>query len=442
MAKELNTSDGHAVVIGGSVAGLLAARALSSSFARVTVFERDTFPTRTVPRRGAPQSRQVHALLTRGAVGLDGLFPGFIDAMTEAGVPSGDAQADFSWFLDGHKMAEAESGLRGFGVSRPHIEEMIRDRVRALPNVSLFDETQVDGLVVDDGRVAGVRVRRPAGAEETVPADLVVDAAGRGSRALPWLREFGYPVPERTAVRTNVVYVTRHFKQQPGLLDGRLGTTVVPFPGQPRAAVVVRQEGDRFAVLLAGLLGEEPPTDDAGMLAFASSLAGQDAAEVLRSGTPVDEAVKMRYPESTLNHFGALDRHLGGFLVVGDALCSFNPIYGQGMTVAVMEAELLRSLLREHGRDDLASRYFTAAATLLAEPWSLATGGDLRFPEVEGERGPQDAEVNGYLDRFRAAAAVDPVLGTAFLKVANMMAPVTSLLGPDLMERTQRARAK
>ncbi|MFJ7495133.1 hypothetical protein ACIQZB_28830 [Streptomyces sp. NPDC097727] len=174
------------------------------------------------------------------------------------------------------------------------------------------------------------------------------------------------------------------------------------------------------------------------MLAFASSLDGQDAAEVLRSGTPLDDAVKMRYPESTLNHFDKLDRHLGGFLVVGDALCSFNPIYGQGVTVAVMEAELLQSLLEDGDRQNLASRFFEAAAAMLVEPWSLAVGGDLRFPEVEGERGPQDEEVNRYLGRFRAAAAVDPVLGTAFLKVANMMAPVSSLFSPELMERTQQ----
>lgn len=439
MNTESNALRGHAVVIGGSVAGLLAARALSTSFEHVTVLERDVFPAHTVPRRGVPQGRQVHALLTRGAVGLDGLFPGFIDAMTAAGIPSGDGQADFTWFLDGHRMTKAESGLRGFGVSRPWIEAMIRDRVRELPNVFLSEGTQVDGLLVEGDRAIGVRTRRAEGAEETLPADLVVDAAGRGSRARTWLRELGYPAPEQTVVTTNVVYVTRHYKQEPGLLDGKLGTTVVPYPGQPRAGVVIRQEADVVAVLLAGLLGEEPPTDDAGMLAFATGLDGQDAAEVLRSGTPVDDAVKMRYPESTLNHFDRLDRHLGGFLVVGDALCSFNPIYGQGMTVAVMEAELLQSLLEDGDRKDLAPRYFEAAAALLVEPWSLAIGGDLRFPEVEGERGPQDEEVNAYLGSFRAAAAIDPVLGAAFLKVANMMAPVSSLFGPDLMERTQRA---
>ncbi|MEE4540636.1 FAD-dependent monooxygenase [Streptomyces sp. V4-01] len=432
---------GHAIVIGGSVAGLLAARALSASFAKVTVFDRDTFPEQPVGRRGVPQSRQVHALLTRGATGLEELFPGFLEGMASAGVPSGDGQADFSWYLDGHKLAVAASGLRGYGVTRPLIETMIRDRVRSLPQVTLREEAEVAGLLVDDGQVRGVRVRqrqrqRHDRAEEEVPAELVVDASGRGSRARTWLRELGYPVPEETAVRTNVVYVTRHYQQEPGLLDGRLGATVVPYPGQPRAGVVIRQEKDQFAVLLAGILGEEPPTDDAGMLAFSSTLAGQEVAEVLRSATPLDDAVKMRYPESSLKHFDRLGRHLGGFLVVGDALCSFNPIYGQGITVAVMQAELLESLVRAD-RNDLSARFFTAAAALLAEPWALATGGDLRFPEVEGERGPQDEQIGRYLDQYRASAAIDPVLGTAFLHVANMMAPVASLLSPELVERTR-----
>jgi 2-polyprenyl-6-methoxyphenol hydroxylase-like FAD-dependent oxidoreductase len=427
---------GHAIVIGASVAGLLAARALSSSFASVTVFDRDTLPSSPVSRRGVPQSRQVHALLARGAEGLEGLFPGFLDDMATAGVPSGDGQADFSWYLDGHKMASATSGLSGYGVTRPLIETLIRYRVAALPNVSITGDTEVTGLLTRSGTVVGVRARQQhAETSRATPADLVVDAAGRGSRVLTWLRELNYPVPEESVVKTKVVYVTRYFKQDPGVLEGRLGATVVPFPGQPRAGVVIRQEDDRFAVLLAGMLGEEPAADHDGMVRFASSLAGQEVADVLRSATPVGDAVKMRYPGSTLRHFDKLTSFPGGFLIVGDALCSFNPIYGQGVTVAVMEAELLQSLLSE-GLDGLPARFFTAAANLLAEPWSLATGGDLRFPEVEGERGPQDEEINQYLAKFRAAAAIDPVLGTAFLRVANMMAPVASLFGPELAERT------
>jgi 2-polyprenyl-6-methoxyphenol hydroxylase-like FAD-dependent oxidoreductase len=429
----------HAIVIGASVAGLLAARALSSSFTKVTVFDRDTLPSSPAPRRAVPQSRQVHALLARGAEGLEHLFPGFLSDMTAAGVPSGDGQADFSWYLDGHKMASAATGLTGYGATRPFIESMIRDRVAALPNVTITDGAEVTSLVRTGGQITGVHVRqRGADATQTLSAELVVDAAGQGSRVLTWLRELGYPLPEESVVKPDVVYVTRHFRQDPGVLEGRLGATVVAYPGHPRASVVIRQEAGQIAVLLAGLLGEEPPTDDEGMAAFASTLAGHEVADVFRAATPVDEAVKMRYPESTLRHFAKLDSRPDGFLVVGDALCSFNPIYGQGMTVAVMEAELLLSLL-EDGHD-LPARFFAAAADLLAEPWALATGGDLRFPEVEGERGPQDEEINGYLTQFRASAATDPVLGAAFLRVANMMAPIASLFDPELAERVKQPR--
>jgi 2-polyprenyl-6-methoxyphenol hydroxylase-like FAD-dependent oxidoreductase len=431
-------SAGHAVVIGGSVAGLLAARALSTSFAQVSVFDRDTFPTEPAGRRGVPQSRQLHALMARGATGLEGLFPGFLAGLEAAGAATGDGQADFSWYLDGHKVAVQTSGLRGYGVTRPLIEALIRDRIRALPNVTVTDRAEVTGLLTENGRAVGARVRRHEGGETPVPADLVVDAAGRGSRALTWLRELGHEVPEQTVVRANVVYATRSYKNEPGLLDG-LGATVTAHPGHPRAGVVLLQEGDRFAVVLIGMLGEEPPTDDAGMLDYASTLAGPEIATVIRSAVPAGEAVKMRYPESTLTHFDRLGRHLDGFLVVGDALCSFNPVYGQGMTVAVQEAELLQSLLGD-SRENLAGRFFSAAAGVLADPWAIAVGGDLRFPEVEGERGPQDEEINGYLDQFRASAAVDPVLGTAFLKVIHMVEPVATLFSPELMERVQQPR--
>ncbi|WP_432164264.1 hypothetical protein [Streptomyces tendae] len=223
--------------------------------------------------------------------------------------------------------------------------------------------------------MVGARTRRQQRAEETIRAELVVDAAGRGSRASTWLRESGYPASEQTVIKTDVAHATRHDKQETGLLDGRLGATVVPFPGSPE---------------------------------LASTLQSRTLQRRSGSGTPVDEAVRMRHPISTLQPFDRVERSLDGFLVMGDALCSFNPTYGQGMAVEVMEAELLLSLLE--GRDDLSVRFFTAAAALPTEPWSLAAGGDLRFPEADGEGGPQEEEINRYLDCFRAATAIDPVL--------------------------------
>ncbi|WP_051717725.1 FAD-dependent oxidoreductase [Streptomyces megasporus] len=427
------TARNHAVVIGAGVAGLTTARALGDTYERVTVIDRDAFPGVPAPRRGVPQSRQLHVLLARGALALDDLFPGFLDELVAAGATFADTQGDAHWYLDGHRVYRAPSGVISYGASRPLIEHRLRARVAALANVEIVESTEVLGPVTtpDRGRVTGVRVRPRAAdtGETTLDADLVVDASGRGSRALTWLTELGRPRPERTRVRADVVYVTRRFRREPHHLDGRSGVALVPFPGLPRGGAIVSEEGGRFAVVLFGLLGEEPPTDHEGMSAYAESLPGPDVAEVLRTAEPLDEPVRMRYPASVRHHYEKLDRPLDGLLVTGDALCTFNPTYGQGMTAAAQQAILLRGLLAE-GTHDLPRRFFRAASKVVATPWLLAAGGDLRFPEAEGRRGPVDGLLDRYLTRYRVAASVDPVLGRTFLAVAHMVEPPTRLLSP------------
>ncbi len=433
---------GHAVVIGASIAGLLAARALSETFPHVTVFDRDVLPDGPDTRRGVPQSKHAHALLARGAAALDELFPGFTDEMIANGGVTGDPQRDFHWYLDGYLLRPAASGLFAIGVTRPLIENMIRARAAAVAGVRIVGSADVTGLMTTAGQVTGVRVARGGtGPEEPVPAGLVVDAAGRGSRAHVWLAELGYPEPPATVVRTNVVYVSRHYRREPHHLEGRIGAAVVASPDQPRSAAVIRQEGDQFVVVLCGILGEDPPTDDEGMLAFAESLPATDVAEVVRSAKPLDDAAKMRYPANQWHHREKLDRHPGGFLVTGDALCNFNPVYGQGMSVAAVEAVILRRLLAD-GPADLAPRFYAATAKLLSQAWSISVGGDLRFPQVEGKRTPADRLVNRYLDRYRAAASADPVLGTAFLRVTNMVDPPTRLVAPGNVLRVFRSAKK
>lgn len=433
----------HAVVIGAGMAGLTAARALGDAYERVTVIERDALPAVPAPRRGVPQGRQLHVLLVRGARALEELFPGFLDELTAAGAVPADTQGEALWYLDGHLVRRAPSGLVSYGAGRPLVEHLVRARVAALPGVRFAEATEVLGPVVspDGRRVTGVRVRplRAAGAaaEEVLPADLVVDASGRGSRAPHWLAETGRPRPETTRVRADVVYVTRHFRREPHHLGGLRGVAYQAHPGAPRGGAVLSVDGDRFAVVLHGQFGEEPPTDPAGMLAYAKRLPGPEAAEVLRTAEPLDEPVRMRYPAGTRHHYERLDRHLGGFLVTGDALCSFNPAYGQGMTAAAQQALVLRRFLAE-GAGDLPRRFFRAAARAVDTPWLLATGGDLRFPEAAGRRGPADRLLDAYLTRYRAAASVDAALGRTFLAVAHMVEPPARLMAPGRVLRVLR----
>lgn len=439
-----------AVVIGASIGGLLAARVLSDSYARVVVLDRDVLPDRAAARRGVPQGRQLHVLLSRGKEALDELFPGLSAELNGRGAPLVDLHGDVHWYNDGQRMLRAPSPLIAVGMSRPLLEDALRARVAALPGVELRSPVEVLGLTAstDGRRITGVRLLSPgAGStEQALAADLVVDASGRGSRTPIWLEELGYLRPAEEQVRVDVTYVTRTYRREPHHLEGLSGALTNAVPGLPRAGIVAAQENGCYAVALSGMLGEEPPTDDEGMAAFADSLAAPQIGDVVRTAVAQGPPAKMRFPVSTRRRYERLRRFPAGYLVVADALCSFNPIYGQGMTVAALEALLLRRLLAEDAdaakdaknADRLARRFFTGAARVIDGPWSIAVGTDLRFPQVIGRRSPKVRFVNAYVHQLHVAAVADPVLGAAFLRVLNLVDPPTRLLKPPIVLRVLR----
>ena len=466
------TAPSHAVVIGASIAGLLAAAALSGACPRVTLFERDTLPAEPGPRRGVPQTRQLHALQARGVQALDELLPGLRDELVAAGGVLADMQGDIHWYLDDYLLKPARTGLEGIGISRPLLEWLIRSRVAALPGVTITDATDVVRLVTADDHVTGVTVRAARtrdAAEDTIAADLVIDAAGAGSRTPVWLPELGLDAPRTTRVRAGVTYVTRMYRRDEKQLDGRFGSLITPYPGRPFGGAVLRQEGERWVVLLAGMVGTEPPLDEDGMIAFADQFACGDIAGVMRESEPLTEPLKYTYPESARNHYEKLGQRLGGLLVIGDAYCGFNPIYGQGITIAALEALILRRLLgategsategsategsategsategsaTEGSSAGLARAYFQAAGKLVDEAWETSASSDLRFPEVEGGRRRGAGLINAYGEKFRAAASVDPALGETFLRVANMADKPAKLLSPGTVLRVFRSAGK
>jgi 2-polyprenyl-6-methoxyphenol hydroxylase-like FAD-dependent oxidoreductase len=430
-----------AVVIGASMGGLLAARALSETYGTVTVVDRDLLPQEAAGRRGVPQGRQLHILLARGRQALDELFPGLSDELASLGAPLIDLQEQVHWYNDGHRMRRAPSSLAAFGISRPLLEHVVRGRVAALPGVSIVPGCEAVGLTTANGsrRVTGVRVVSRSGepVESVIVADLVVDAGGRGSRSAVWLEEMGYERAPEEQVRVGVTYVTRTFRREPHHLGGLLGVLSGATPEVPRAGVVAAQEGGRFSVALSGMLGEEPPVDDGGFAEYAGSLIAPQVGELVRSAVPLDAPVKMRFPASVRRRYERLRRFPGGYLVTGDALCSFNPIYGQGMTVAALEALLLRRLVAG-GTGGLARRFFSGAARIIDIPWSISVGTDLRFPQVEGRRPLKVRLINAYVNRLHAAATADSGLGAAFLRVLNLIDAPTRLLTPGIAFRVLR----
>jgi len=433
-------------VIGAGMGGLLAARALSEHYARVVLVDRDRLPEALSGRRGVPQGRQLHVLLARGREVLEELFPGLTAELAEAGAPIVDLHGEVHWYNDGHLMRRAPSDLRAAGVSRPLLEHTVRGRVTALPGVEVLSGCDVTALVADeDGTAVRGVVGVPQGEEAEpfhIASDLVVDAGGRASRSTRWLAQLGYAAPREDVVRVDVTYVTRQYEYDPEHLDGMLGALANAVPGNPRAGIAAAVEGGRVAVALSGMLGVRPPADHAGMLAFADTLAAPHFARIIRSARPVSEPATMRFPASVRRRYERLRRFPAGYLVIGDALCSFNPIYGQGMTAASLQALALRRLIAEH-RDSprLALRFFHAAARIIDGPWSIAVGNDLRFAEVPGRRSVRVRLINAFVRRLHVAATRDEVLGAAFIRVLNLVRPPGSLLAPGIVLRVLRGSA-
>jgi 2-polyprenyl-6-methoxyphenol hydroxylase-like FAD-dependent oxidoreductase len=388
------------------------------------------------PSAGVPHGRHAHALLARGQQALEELFPGFTAELVADGVPVGDPLANGRWYLGGHRLRQAPTGMVALCASRPLLEGQVRARVRALPNVTFLDRCDIVGLTAtpNGGRVTGVRVRRrAAAAEEVVGADLVVDATGRGSRTPTWLEALGYPRPQTEQVRIGLGYATRTYRLAvPDALGGDLGVLQAPTPTHPRGAAFLRLEGDRWMLTLVGILGDYPSTDPDGFLAFARSLRFPGISQAIGDAEPLGDPVGFRFPASVRHRYERLDRFPDGLLVVGDAICSFNPLYAQGMSVAALEALTLRRHL-QGGTRPRPRRLFADLARVIDVPWAIAVGGDLVFPGVQGRRTARVRLGNAYLGRLHAAAAHDAHLAAAFLRVAGLVAPPGSLLRPAII---------
>ncbi|HXL96180.1 MAG TPA: FAD-binding monooxygenase [Streptosporangiaceae bacterium] len=430
----------HAVVLGASMAGLLTARVLSESFSQVTVIERDVLPAGAGQRRGVPQGRHLHALLCRGGQILDDLFPGLTKQVAEAGAPVGDLLGNIRWFLSGHRLAQVDIGQPLLFATRPMLEAHVRSLVKGLSGVTFLEGRDIIGPVAagNKRRVTGVRVRSEGGAEDVIDADLVVDTTGRASRTPVWLEELGYARPVADKVTVDVAYATRTYRLPPDVLG--TDQLIMNFwtPDNPRAAGLEKTD-DRFILTAAGLLGDHPPTDPKGFDAFVASLKFPDIPEAIRAGEPLDDPVAFRYPANVRQRYERIRDFPDGFLVLGDAVCAFNPIYGQGMTSAALQANALRGLLAS-GQPLTWRRHFQAMAKAVDDPWTISTSNDLAFSGVTGRRTPLVRVVNAYLPRLHELGERDPEAAAAFLRIVGLLEPPATMLRPGLALRVMTRR--
>jgi 2-polyprenyl-6-methoxyphenol hydroxylase-like FAD-dependent oxidoreductase len=426
----------RAVVIGASLAGMSAARALSDHFARVTVVERDRLDDADEFRPGVPQARQVHALLRGGSDSFERLFPGFEAQVIARGARSVCWAREVRWWHFGGWKGAHESTLASLACSRFLVEDTIRRRVRELPAIELVDGARAEALITDDARSAARGVRLADG--RVLEADLVVDASGRGSKAIEWLRAFGFEPPEETVVTSFLGYASRIYRRPPRD-PGWIGLLVHPTPpASNRGGVVVALEGDRWHVILMGAARDYPPTDPDEFAAYARSLPVPDVHDAIAGAEPLSPIYGYRNTENRLRRFDRLPRYLERFVVLGDAACCFNPVYGQGMTTAAMAAELLGRCVgaADSGPLVVARRFQRKLGKLLSVPWSLATGEDLRYPETEGGRAtPVMRVLQRYVDAVIRLGVSDAAAYDAFWQVLHMCKQPSSLLAPWLFMR-------
>jgi len=424
---------GRAVVIGASMAGLLAARVLADHYREVVVFERDDEPVANAQRRGVPQGAHSHVLLASGSAVLETLFPGFATDLVAAGATSGDIARDVRWYVEGGTMRRFTSDVRGFGMSRPLLESAVRARIASCANIRIEYATNVRHLRTtnDRSRVIGLDLEG-----RSVDADLVIDASGRGSRTPRWLDALGYGRPVEERVEIDLRYTTRLFRRQPRDLQGDQAAIVPPTPAGKRGGGMVAVEGDRWIVTLITHFDEFAPTSLDGFVAFARTLPAPWIHDVIIDAEPLGEAHTTRVAASVRHRYERMSRFPERYLVVGDAVSSFNPIYGQGMSVAAQQIGDLASLLRE--RRHSARRFFTRASRRIDAAWTIAAGNDLRMQEAVGARTLATTFINAFVPRLIRAGHRDPASARAFFNVSNLLAPPHSLVRPRLIWRALR----
>ena len=427
---------GDVVVLGGSLAGLLAAAAVAPYADRVHVLDRDDLVSELVaPRRGTPQAGHSHALLMGGLSAIDGLLPGFSADVVERGGIMSDVLDRTLWLVDDRQQVRAPSGDLWLLASRTLIESCVRRSVQSLPNVALEGGVDiVDIAATDDAsRVTGavVRTRDSFAPERVVLAQLVVDASGKQPRTLGWLKAHGYAEPREAVVPARIRYSTRKFAHVPGVLEHLDGVTLPPYAGSRRAGLALRQEGGVWTVTLGGRFGEEPPTDLDAFRSFARSLPTPALAEVTERCPPIGEALQASFPVSRWRHWEQLTRRPEGLVVIGDAVAAVNPTVGQGMTMTAQQAAALRATIANHGFDDIESRAAQALADAVRAPWEIGTIDDLMF----GDRGAArsvDRLLDAYLSRAVAVGTQRADIALALLRVFHLVDASTSLLHPGV----------
>jgi 2-polyprenyl-6-methoxyphenol hydroxylase-like FAD-dependent oxidoreductase len=423
----------HALVIGGSIAGLLAARVLADRYAKVTIVDRDDLPGAPIPRRAVPQEYHVHLLLQRGKLIIEGLFPGLMAELEAQGALVADLSRDVKCFQAGRWKGRWDTGITAHYCTRTLLEHVLRSRVQAMPNVRLLDRSEARPVFLGPQAV-GAQITAIGGSDHFERTDLVVDASGRGSKSANWLKNAGFIEAPTEEIITKLGYVSALFQPPKAMSrDWKVLLCLPKLPQDKCMAVVSPVEGGRWMVTAGAWFDQQPEPDHQGLLDYLRALPVPDLFEAVRFARPLDQPRRFRMPGGLRRRYDLVPRWPSGYLVIGDAVCSINPIYSQGMSVSALQAEAMGTALAMH-EDDLGAVQ-RAICAAVETAWQQAAAVEQRFDGIGPAPGLTGRLKRRYFDRLAELSHTDPFVAIAMLKVNNLIAPADSLTCPDMVLR-------
>lgn len=435
----------RAIVIGAGMGGLTAARAIAPHFEHVVVIERDSLPTQPDTRPGTPQAKHVHALLGGGQRALEELFPGFERDLRNGGAVPLRVGFDIRMERPGYDpFPKRDLGWDSYALSRALVEFVVRERLSGHGNVDIRQRCRAENLIADaEGHaVTGLQYVDAAGTRTELDAELVVEASGRGDLTLNLFESRGLPRPHATTIGVDIAYATAIFAIPDDASEDWKGVFCFSQPPSSRGALLLPLEGRRWILTIAGRHGDYPPGDEAGFMEFVQSLRTPTIDKATRSAKRLGDIVRYRFPESIHRHYEQLRGFPRGLLLLGDAVCRFNPVYGQGMSVVAQEACALSRLLANRAGerdpwDGLAQAFFPETAALIVTPWAQAAIPDFIHPETRGER-PPDLEQSLKIGlAMTKLAARDPAVHKLTAEVGALLKPRSVYMDPEFRQRVK-----
>ncbi|MFF2412447.1 FAD-dependent oxidoreductase [Streptomyces sp. NPDC058092] len=434
-----------AVVLGGGLTAMVAAAVLAQHVDAVTVIERDRLPDTPQQRPGVPQARHTHTLMDGGARALDSLLPGFLDRLMAAGAHRNNLPGNVVMLSAQGWMERFTSHRNSYTCSRNLLDFVVRDLALSNERITVIDHHQADDLIGDSHAVTGVRIRsRETKETRELGADLVIDATGRGSRIDHWLRALGLPEIQESTIDCGEAYASRVYRAPQGAEKGfpMINILADPGSGRPgRGVALLPIEDGCWMVTLGGTRGGEPPTDEEGFQHYVRHEVRHPlVADLIAGAQPVGPIHGNRSSRNRRRHFERLPAWPSGLIVLGDAVTTFNPVYGHGMSVSARGGLALRAGLQRHGPDPTAAFSIQQAVAKAAEDaWTIATTQDMRYPDVIGPRPTALEKLQRRLvDRMLLTATRQPAVAKALVGSFSLATSFTELARPGIALRTLR----